>query len=272
MICVLAVGATRYERATEASRTAPSFSFIRSCRLIANIPFVEQESLLPVCRNHLFGDRLVGEYRTCAEALQLAPSVGGRMRSSDALSIGGMFSFVSFLAIASWIFTLVQLLPPGNAWLASVIPFRGLYGDAQLIPGISYTQALELSGLISFVGLFTYSCARNPFSSWRHQIIQGLGAPLKFFGVLVGVIVYTETHLLWGELWYGLKFLDLYPQGFPWGNERVASNTCFLHGADYLPSYGANCWFFNYDQLLLVSIAAAIVGLALSRWRNKSSA
>ncbi len=185
-------------------------------------------------------------------------------KSPGAVSVVGTVVFAFFLAIALYVYTLVQLLPPGNAWLASLIPFRGYYGDVRPIDGISYTQLLELSGALSFFGLFMRSYGRNPSSELRPRIAQSLSAPLKFFGALVGSIAYTETHLLWGELWYGIKFLNIDPHGFPWGSERVASNTCFI------ASSGDNCWFLNYDELFLISLAAVIVGLILSRRTSRA--
>ncbi len=186
------------------------------------------------------------------------------MKSPGAVSAAGTIVFAFFLAISLYVYTLVQLLPPGNAWLASLIPFRGYYGDVRPIDGISYTQLLELSGALSFFGLFMRSYGRNPSSTLRPRITQSLAAPLKFFGALVGSIAYTETHLLWGELWYGIKFLNTDPQGFPWGSERVASNTCFI------ASNGDNCWFLNYDELFLISLVAVVVGLIISRRTSRA--
>jgi len=171
----------------------------------------------------------------------------------------GLGTFVSFLVISVYCFAIVQLLPPGDAWLAPLIPFLGAYGDAQLFPGITYTLALEVSGFVSFLGLYLRGYTRSAYEPTRRRALLSLATPLKFFGVLIAAITYTETHLLWGELWYGVKLVNINPQGFPWGSERVAANTCFL------PSTGDNCWFLNYDQLLFISLAVVIVGLLLSR-------
>lgn len=184
------------------------------------------------------------------------------MKLSTVLEYVGFGTFVSFLLVSVYVYSIVQLLPPGDAWLAPLIPFRGAYGDAQPLPGVSYTEALEASGLASFLGLFLYSYARNADRQTERRALLSLATPLKFFGVLVAIIVYTETHLLWGELWYGVKLVAVNPQGFPWGSERVAANTCFL------PSVGDNCWFLNYDQLLFISLAAAVIGWVISSRRT----
>ena len=180
------------------------------------------------------------------------------MKSSHALSLFGLAVFISFLAASVYVFAIIQLLPPGDAWLASFIPFRGSYGDAQPIPGVSFTVALEASGLLSFLGLFLYGYGRRNDFKPKQRVLSSLSAPLKIFGVLVAAIVYTETHLFWGEIWYGVKFLNLNPSGFPWGSERVAANTCLV------PTVADNCLFLNYDELLLISITLAIVGFFIS--------
>ena len=181
------------------------------------------------------------------------------MKTPTFLSLLGIAVFIAFLATSVYVFVVIQLLPPGDAWLASLIPFRGSYGDSQPIPGVSYTVVLEASGLLSFMGLFAYRYGQKRDLRPKQRILSSLSAPLKFFGVLVAAIVYTETHLFWGEIWYGLKFLNLNPSGFPWGSERVAANTCLV------PTGGDGCLFLNYDELLLAAIILAILGWFISR-------
>ena len=180
------------------------------------------------------------------------------MKTPTSLSLLGIAVFIAFLATSVYVYLVIQLLPPGDAWLASFIPFRGSYGNSQPIPGVSYTVALEASGLLSFIGLFAYRYGQKRDLRPKQRILSSLSTPLKFFGVLVAAIVYTETHLFWGEIWYGLKFLSLNPSGFPWGSERVAANTCLA------PTVADNCLFLNYDELLLISITLAIVGFFIS--------
>ncbi|HEY6283589.1 MAG TPA: hypothetical protein VIW22_06660 [Nitrososphaerales archaeon] len=177
----------------------------------------------------------------------------------------GMGVFLVFIILAVYVFALIQLVRPGDAWLAAMIPFRGHFGVDQALPGVSYTELSEYSGSLSFLGLFIYSLGRVESSSIRGRALVSLSLPLKAFGLAIAAIVYTETHLLWGELWYGAKLFTVNPQGFPWGNERVASNLCFLHGSDYVPAYGSNCWFLNYDELLYVAIGMFILGWLISR-------
>ena len=69
-------------------------------------------------------------------------------------------------------------------------------------------------------------------------------------GLVVAPVVYTETHILWGEVlpgvrvWGGLQGGG----GYPWGAEQVAYNTCFVQSA-----VAGDCNFLNYDELLLIS-------------------
>ena len=175
------------------------------------------------------------------------------------LTILGAVLFWSFLALAAYAYTVVQLLPPGDAWLAPIIPLQGSYGDSQLLPGVSYTIALEGSGALSFCGLLLYSFERHHSYPFRQKALLSLSLPLRVFGGIVAGVVYTETHIFWGELWYGVKLLTLNPEGFPWGFERVAANTCLL------PASGDNCYFLNYDQLLFISLTAFLLGVFFSR-------
>jgi hypothetical protein len=192
-------------------------------------------------------------------------STGSPRITSKTLSNLGMAVFVAFIILAVYVFALIQLVPPGDAWLAPVIPFRGHFGVDQALPGVSYTELLEYSGSLSFLGLFIYSLGRVESPSIRRRALVSLSLPLKVFGLVIATIVYTETHLLWGELWYGAKLTAVNPQGFPWGNERVASNLCFLHGSDYVPAYGSYCWFLNYDELLYIAIGMFLLGWLISR-------
>ncbi len=210
-------------------------------------------------------------FAVSAENKSPPPGSSDRVHRRRKLSFFGVLIFVVFLAVALYVFALTQLLPPQDVWLASLIPFRGHYGEDLVISGFSYIQLLELSGSASIAGLFLYGYGRSDIAAFRRRVLLALSLPLKVFGTLIAAIVYFETHLLWGELWYGAKFVDIYPQGFPWGNERVASNLCFLHGIDYIPSYGAYCWFLNYDELLLISVASALAGWIISSRYGKSA-
>jgi len=192
-------------------------------------------------------------------------SPGSSANRSRTLSLIGMAVFLAFFVLAVYVFVLIQLVPPGDAWLSSAIPLRGHYGVDQALPGVSYTELLEFGGLISFIGLFIYSYGKVESPSIGRRAMASLSLPLKVFGLVIAVIVYTETHLLWGELWYGAKLVAVNPQGFPWGNERVASNLCFLHGSDYIPSYGSYCWFLNYDELLFIALGMVLLGWLISR-------
>jgi hypothetical protein len=80
------------------------------------------------------------------------------------------------------------------------------------------------------------------------------------FGILVAVIVYVETRVLWGEIipgihvWQGLQGGG----GYPWGTEQVAYNTCFIES----PVRG-DCTFLNYNELFWLAISSAVVGFVL---------
>ena len=180
------------------------------------------------------------------------------------LSLGGLLTFGVFLALAAYVYLRVQVFIPLGHWY-SWFPFKGTYGNYQFALGLDYDHVLELAGPLSFVGLFAFALGRNSGLPRRKRLELSLALPLLFFGVLVALIVYTEIHLLWGELWYGLKFANWNPSGFPWGNERVTYNSCLLHGSDYDPIEGGHCWFLNYDELLYMAVGCVVVSRLL-RW------
>ena len=207
---------------------------------------------------------MASQYSTTPRYPDRSPDSSGSPPGPSKFAVLGFLLFAVSLAIAVYVFVVVQLLPPQDVWLASYIPIQGHYGEDQAALGMSYIQILEVSGSISFAGLFVFKFAKTRTPSFGRRLLVSATLPLEVFGALVASIVYVETHLLWGELWYNVKFAEVYPQGFPWGNERVASNLCFAHGSNYISSYGSYCWFFNYDELLLVSVAAALTGWVIT--------
>jgi hypothetical protein len=191
------------------------------------------------------------------------------MDRSNATRVVGASLFSLSLSVSVSAFILVQVFPACRAMFGPAFPYAGVYGPAVAFSALTYTQVLEVSGLSSFFGLFIYVYGRNRVLGGRERVRRSLGVALAFFGLLAGAVAYVETHLLWGEFWYGLKFANLDPRGFPWGSEQVAYNTCLVRGS-FTVDVSDNCALLNYDQLLLLSILFAVVGVLLARprvWR-----
>ena len=164
----------------------------------------------------------------------------------------GLCCTIIGFAVAIFAFVQVQVL--------QAYPFyEGVYGNELLLPGITYTVGLEIFALLAFAGLLLWSYSRAEGGRGR-RLGKAFGNSLLFFGILVALIVYAETHLLWGEIipgvhvWQGLQGGG----GYPWGTEQVAYNTCFISSA--VPG---DCTFLNYDDLFWLAIICAIVGFIM---------
>jgi hypothetical protein len=137
--------------------------------------------------------------------------------------------------------------------------YRGVFGSEYLLPGLTYTVALEMFGVIAAAGLFTNKYASSAGTK-RTRITRAIGSVLLILGVLVAAIVYAETCLVWGEVLPGVHLWQGLPGGggYPWGYERVAYNTCLIPGGKTV-----NCEFLNYDELFWIALLSALVGYVM---------
>ena len=134
--------------------------------------------------------------------------------------------------------------------------YSGAFGNEYLLPGLTYVVALEMFGIIAAAGLFTRTYTSSA-GTRRIRVVKATGNVLLTLGVLVVVIVYAETHLLWGEVLPGVHLWQGLPGGggYPWGSERVTYNTCLLP-----VDKTDNCGFLNYDELFWIALLSAVVG------------
>ena len=134
--------------------------------------------------------------------------------------------------------------------------YSGVFGNEYLLPDLTYVVALEILGIITAAGLFTRSYAGSA-GTRRTKVVKATGSVLLTLGFLVAVIVYAETHLVWGEILPGVHLWQGLPGGggYPWGSERVAYNTCLIPAGNT-----ANCDFLNYDELFWIALLSAVVG------------
>ena len=170
---------------------------------------------------------------------------------------------VSFVA-SVYVFVEVQVL--------QAYPFYhlGAYGSDVLV-GLTYTQTLEVAAPLSVVAFAAWLFLRSPLRSNRNRALLALGWTLVFFGGLVAVVVYAETHLLWGNLWYGIRLWAGLPGGggYPWGDEQLAYNLCFVREPSYTP-LTQNCSFLNYNWALGLGVVGVIAGLVLAEYYRTS--
>jgi hypothetical protein len=160
------------------------------------------------------------------------------------------------LAGAVVVFVKVQILQS--------YPFHsGVFGNQALLPGITYTVALELFSAAAVTGLFLRAYSKS-VETGRYRIVYATGTMLMIVGLIVAPIIYTEIHILWGEILPGVHFWQGLPGGggYPWGGEQVAYNTCLV------PSRTpGDCSFLNYDELFWMALLAIPIGYVLRHLR-----
>ena len=156
---------------------------------------------------------------------------------------------------AIFVFVEVQIL--------RAYPFHGgSYGSQALLLGLTYTEGFELFAVVSLIGVFAWTYSH----STDRRLSRAAGTTLLVFGALSTVIVYVETVLLWGAILPGVQVWQGLPGGggYPWGEERVAYNACFV-----LSSVRGDCTFLNYDELFWGGVILAVTGFVLRNVGSK---
>lgn len=171
--------------------------------------------------------------------------------------IGWLGLGTSIVGFAGTIFVFVRVQ------VLQAYPFYdGVYGNSTLTFGITYTIGLEIFSCLALIGVF--SLAYSQAEGGREERLRAaVGRTLVVFGILVAVVVYVETQLLWGELAPGIKVWGglFGGGGYPWGTEQVAYNTCFVPS-----TVRGDCAFLNYNELFWFSILSALAGFVLGHW------
>jgi hypothetical protein len=191
-------------------------------------------------------------------------------------SILGATLFSAGFGLSAYIFTVVQILN-SYPFYPSLSP--DIFGGdlvSKSLP-LTLTQTLEVGVVLASVGLFIWK-ASSLGKLNGGAILCAFGFTLLVIGAMGAAIVYTEIHLVWGELWLGFtvwKFWWSLPAGgggWPWGTWRVAYNTCFIKAWNFTEA-DPNCIFMNYNDVLYISILMVIIGFILFRHyaRNRKS-
>jgi hypothetical protein len=177
--------------------------------------------------------------------------------------LGEKLAFAVFLAsfaASVYVFVEVQVL--------QAYPFYhlGAYGKDVFV-GLTYTQTMEVAAPVSVVSFCSWLFLRSSLRSNKSRALLSLGWTLVFFGSLVAIVVYAETYLLWGNLWYGIHLWAGLPGGggYPWGDEQLAYNLCFLREPSYT-ILTQNCYFINYNSALGLAVVAVISGLVIGEY------
>jgi hypothetical protein len=144
--------------------------------------------------------------------------------------------------------------------------YNGVFGNAQLAFGITYTEALELFAATAGAGLFARAYL-TASGTQRKRALKAVGSMILMMGLIVAPLVYVETHLLWGEILPGVHVWQGFPGGggYPWGGEQVAYNTCLVQS-----STPGDCLFLNYDELFWFAVFFVIIGYVLKNLDSPS--
>jgi hypothetical protein len=173
--------------------------------------------------------------------------------------------FVGGFALSVYVFLVVQVLQS--------YPFHqlGAYGSQPFL-FLTYSETIEAALPVSVVAFAVWEYERMKSHSLPWAALKATGKSLVVFGSLVAATVYTEIHLVWGELWYGVHVWSglLGGGGYPWGDEQVAYNLCFVKEPTFTQST-PNCYFLNYNWLLGVAIAALMVGVVIELYFGSDS-
>ena len=173
--------------------------------------------------------------------------------------------FLITFALACFIFVVVQVLQS--------YPFGhlGFYGDQQLL-GLTYTQTFEVAAPVCVVAFAAWQFGRFPGGSPKSRMARAMGRTMLVFGALVAAVVYVETLLLWGEIWFGVHAFPGLPGGggYPWGGEQVSYNLCLSRAPGYSVQT-PNCYFLNYNEVLAVAVLSLIVGGIMAAYLRQSS-
>jgi len=177
----------------------------------------------------------------------------------------GLLVFAGASALSVYIFFVVQILQS--------YPFHqlGAYGNQPFLL-LTYSETIEVALPVSVVAFAVWQYERMKSHSLPWAALNAIGRSLVVFGGVGAAMVYSEIHLVWGELWYGAHVWSglLGGGGYPWGDEQVAYNLCFVKEPTFTQST-PNCYFLNYNWLLGIAVAALMVGVVIELYFRSDS-
>jgi hypothetical protein len=100
----------------------------------------------------------------------------------------------------------------------------------------------------------------------RRRLTRAIGEALFIYGTLIAAIVFAELYVLNAQ--YVVAGVSIKIYGYPWHTEQVTTESCLAR----FPTWTFNnpdCYFLNYDQLLIISIAASFIGFILFRYSKQ---
>jgi hypothetical protein len=91
---------------------------------------------------------------------------------------------------------------------------------------------------------------------------RAIGEALFIYGTLIGGMVFVELYVLNAQ--YSIAGVPIRIYGYPWPTEQVTTESCLARFPTWTLD-NPDCYFLNYEQLLIISIAASFIGFILFR-------
>jgi hypothetical protein len=126
---------------------------------------------------------------------------------------------------------------------------------------LNYGQAFVISVALSFIGFVSWLYLQAGTSNRKHRILRALGLSLLLFGFLASAVVYIDVQVMNGI--YQIGGVTLKFDGFPYGGQEVFGARCVVGSNQY------HCSLFSYDELLVLGVFGAFVGLILYRYSKE---
>jgi hypothetical protein len=97
---------------------------------------------------------------------------------------------------------------------------------------------------------------------------RAIGEALFIYGTLIAAMVFVELYILNAQ--YVIAGVPIRIYGYPWPTEQVTTESCLARFPTWTLD-NPDCYFLNYEQLLIISIAASFIGFMLFRYSRSET-
>jgi hypothetical protein len=103
----------------------------------------------------------------------------------------------------------------------------------------------------------------------RRRLTRAIGEALFIYGTIIAAMVFVELYILNAQ--YAVAGQPIRIYGYPWPTEQVTTESCLARFPTWTLD-NPDCYFLNYEQLLIISIAASFIGFILFRYSKSETA
>jgi hypothetical protein len=100
----------------------------------------------------------------------------------------------------------------------------------------------------------------------RRRLTRAIGEALFIYGTIIAAMVFVELYILNAQ--YAVAGQPIRIYGYPWPTEQVTTESCLARFPTWTLD-NPDCYFLNYEQLLIISIAASFIGFILFRYSKQ---